>query len=349
MIPQTVEVTSQHRFDEGALDGFLRVHLPEYDGGLRVTQFPNGFSNPTFALAAVDREGRPREYVLRKRPATALPSAHRIDREFRVLRALESTDVPVPRARAICEDASILGSSFFVMDRVTGRLFSDPAVPGCTSAERKAIYEDLVDVLARLHGLDVASLGLADYGKPADYLQRQVTLWTRQFRAAYTEPVPAMQVLGEWLAGNLPSAGRTTIIHGDYRLNNLLVHPSEPGIVAVLDWELGTLGDPLCDLAYTCLCYHIHQPPVGFGGADPVALGIPSESELMDRYCRRTGASVRYWTFYLALQLYKSAAILQGVVRRARDGHGPAAWLEKTPHIATRAELALSLIERRAR
>lgn len=346
MIPQTVDVLPQNRLHEAALDTFLARNLPEYGGGLRVRQFPNGFSNPTYALDAVDREGRPRQYVLRKRPATALPSAHRVDREFRVLQALQATDVPVPRARVLCEDPAVLGTSFFVMDHVAGRLFSDPTLPGCTPAQRQAIYGDLVDVLARLHAVDWRAVGLADYGKPGDYLRRQVALWTRQFQAAQTEEVPSMQQLGDWLAGHVPAAGRTTIVHGDYRPNNVLVHPTEPRILAVLDWELSTLGDPLCDLAYTCFCYYLEEPPVGFGGADPAALGIPTEPELIARYCERTGAPVRDWAFHLALQLFKSAAILQGVVKRALEGTGPAQWLAKKPQVKARSELALKLIER---
>ncbi|MBC5767092.1 phosphotransferase family protein [Ramlibacter albus] len=347
MIPQTVEVPPQNRLDEAALDAFLAEHLPEYAGGLRVAQFPNGYSNPTYALDAIDKDGRTRQYVLRKRPASAtLPSAHRVDREFRVLSALQATDVPVPRARAFCDDPQVLGSMFFVMDRVQGRLFSDPTLPGCTPEQRKAIYASMVDVLARLHAVDYKDIGLADYGKPGDYLQRQVELWTRQFQAAQTEDLRPMQQLGDWLAANVPAEGRTSIVHGDYRPNNLLVHPTEPHVLAVLDWELSTLGDPLCDLAYTCFCYYIHEKPVGFGGADPVALGIPAEDEYIRLYCERTGTSVRDWTFYLALQLYKSSSILQGVVKRALQGAGPAAWLEKRPVVAQRAELALALIEK---
>lgn len=350
MIPQTVEVPPQNRLNEAALEAFLAQHLPEYGGGLRVTQFPGGFSNPTYALDTQGRDGRPRQYVLRKRPAAAaLPSAHRVDREFRVLRALQGTDVPVPRVHVLCEDPAVLGSMFFVMDHVQGRLFSDPTLPGCTTAERKAIYGGMIDVLARLHAVDYSAIGLADYGKPGDYLKRQVDLWTRQFQAAQTEELRSMQLLGNWLAANVPAQGRTTIVHGDYRPNNILVHPTEPRVLAVLDWELSTLGDPLCDLAYTCFCYYIDEPPVGFGGADPVALGIPSEAEFVQRYCELTGQPVRDWTFYLALQLYKSAAILQGVVKRALQGAGPAAWLAKGPVVEARAELALSVIEKTGR
>jgi len=347
MIPQTVEVPPQNRLKEDALHAFLAGHLPEYGGGLQVSQFPGGYSNPTYALDATGKDGHPRQYVLRKRPAAAaLPSAHRVDREFRMLRALQGTGVPVPHARVLCEDPSVLGSMFFVMDRVEGRLFSDPTLPGCTAGERGAIYGSMVDVLARLHAVDFAAIGLADYGKPGDYLKRQVELWTRQFLAAQTEELRAMQLLGEWLAANVPAPGRTCIVHGDYRPNNILVHPTEPRVVAVLDWELSTLGDPLCDLAYTCLCYYIDESPVGFGGADPAALGIPSERESIRRYCELTGQPARDWTFYLALQLYKSSAILQGVVKRALQGAGPVGWLAKRPHVAARAELALRLIEK---
>jgi aminoglycoside phosphotransferase (APT) family kinase protein len=184
---------------------------------------------------------------------------------------------------------------------------------------------------------------------PGDYLKRQVELWTRQFQAAQMGELPSMQRLGNWLAANVPAQGRTTIVHGDYRPNNILVHPTEPRVLAVLDWELSTLGDPMCDLAYTCFCYYIDEAPVGFGGADPVTLGIPSEAEFVQRYCELTGQPVRHWTFYLALQLYKSAAILQGVVKRALQGAGPAAWLAKEPVVGARAELALSEIEKSGR
>jgi aminoglycoside phosphotransferase (APT) family kinase protein len=345
MIPQTVEIPPQNRLNVAALDAYLAQHLPEYGGSLRLSQFPGGFSNPTYALDTLDRDGQPRQYVLRKRPsANTLPSAHRVDREYRVLSGLAGSGVPVPTTRAFCDDPRVLGSMFFVMDRVHGRLFSDPTLPGCSPAERGAIYASMTDVLARLHSVDYAALGLADYGKPGNYLQRQVELWTRQFQAAQTEEVREMQLLGDWLAAHVPPPGRTAIVHGDYRPNNMLVHPTEPRVLAVLDWELSTLGDPMCDLAYTCFCYYIDEAPVGFGGADPAALGIPTEAELVARYCEQAGVEVHDWNFHLALQLYKSASILQGVVKRALQGAGPAAWLSKKPHIQRRARMALDLI-----
>lgn len=348
MSPEPVAVSPQHRFDEAALDRFLAERLPEYAGGLRVRQFAGGFSNPTFALDAVGRDGRPREYVLRKRPAgDLLPSAHRVDREFRVLRALEGSGVPVPRARALCEDARVLGQSFFVMDRVEGRLQPNPALPGFGFEERGSVYDSMIDVLARLHAVDPAAVGLADYGKPDGYLRRQVDLWSRQYRSAQTDDLPEMAALGDWLGSHLPEDGRRSIVHGDYRTNNLLLHPSLPRVEAVLDWELSTLGDPLCDLAYTCLCYHLPDPPVGFGGADPQALGIPGQEAFVQAYARRAGLdAVRHWAFYMALQLYKSASLLQGVYRRGLDGAAPAAAVGMKGYVRRRAALGLELAGR---
>jgi aminoglycoside phosphotransferase (APT) family kinase protein len=252
--------------------------------------------------------------------------------------------VPVPRARVLCEDPEVLGTSFFVMDHVDGRLFADPSLPGCSREERAALYGSLIDGLARLHAEDVEARALASYGKPGDYLARQVDLWTRQYRSAQTDDLADMDALGRWLTEHLPPPGRTTIVHGDYRLNNALVHPTQPRIVAVLDWELSTLGDPLCDVAYTCLCYYIDEPPVGFGGADPRALGIPGEREFIQRYEEASGTAVTHWPFHMALQLYKSASLLQGVYRRALDGSAPSAGLGKKAHVAARARLALDLV-----
>ena len=345
MLPETIEVLPQNRLDEAALHRFLAACLPEYGGGLRVRQFPGGYSNPTYALDALDRQGRPREYVLRKRPAgDLLPSAHRVDREFRVLSALARSAVPVPRARVLCEHPGVLQQSFFIMDRVRGRLYPNPALPGCTVAERQAIYASLVEVLASLHAVDYRALHLGDYGKEGGYLQRQVDLWQRQYLAARTDDVPEMETLGRWLADHIPTGTRTTLVHGDYRTNNLLLHPTEPRVQAVLDWELSTLGDPLCDLAYTCLCYYLPDPPVGFGDADPVALGIPTQQAFIEAYARRAGiGEVAHWNFYMALQLFKSASLLQGVYKRGLQGAAPAAALDKKRHVRSRAALGLEL------
>jgi aminoglycoside phosphotransferase (APT) family kinase protein len=345
MIPETIEVLPRNRLDEAALARFLAACLPEYGGELRVRQFPGGFSNPTYALETVDRAGRPREYVLRKRPGgELLPSAHRVDREFRVLRALARTDIPVPNARVLCENPSILGQSFFVMDRVRGRLHPNPALPGCTVAERRAIFEDLIAVLARIHAVDYHAVDLADFGKSGAYLRRQVDLWQRQYRAAETEHLPDMEALGQWLDANIPEGTRTTLVHGDYRTNNLLLHPSEPRIAAVLDWELSTLGDPVSDLAYTCMCYYLPDPPVGFGDVDAVGLGIPSQESFLETYSRLSGiAELRHWNFYMALQMFKSASILQGAYQRALAGHGNAAALEKREQVRYRAGVGCRL------
>lgn len=341
----TVEVSPEHRLDQAALDRFLRAQLPEYGGDLQVRLFPGGFSNPTYALQATDRDGARRDYVVRKRPAgELLPSAHRVDREFRVLRALAASDVPVPQARALCEDPAVLGTAFFVMDHVDGRLFSDPTLPGCSVRERAAIYDSMNEVLARLHRVDPASVGLADYGKAASFLPRQVALWTRMYRAAQTDDLPDMEALGAWLAAHLPPTPRAGIVHGDYRPNNLLVHPTEPRVIAVLDWELSTLGDPLCDLAYNCLCYYLDEAPVGFGGADPQSLGIPSQEAYVEAYAHRMALDgVAHWNFYMALQLFKSASLLQGVYKRGLEGKAQAAALQKQRHVRERAALGLRL------
>ncbi len=345
MSPEPLAVLPQHRLDEAALARFLAEHLPEFAGDLEVRQFPGGFSNPTYALCARDRDGGMRDYVLRKRPAgELLPSAHRVDREFRVLRALRSTNVPVPRARVLCEDPAVLGQSFFVMDRVAGRLYPNPVLPGLSVDERKAVYGDLISVLARLHAVDWRAVGLADFGKHEGYLKRQVELWQRQYRAAQNDDLPDMEALGSWLEQNVPAQTRTTVVHGDYRTNNLLLHPNEPRIVAALDWELSTLGDPISDVAYTCLCYYLHEPPVGFGGADHVALGVPTQEAFIHAYARQAGiGEVAHWNFYMALQLFKSASILQGVYKRALSGGAPAAGLEKKKDVRERAALGLAI------
>ncbi|TFZ02734.1 phosphotransferase family protein [Ramlibacter henchirensis] len=345
MINETIDVLPQNRIDEAALDRYLSAHLPGYAGELQVRQFPGGFSNPTYALNARMANGGRRDLVMRKRPAgNLLPSAHQVDREFRVIRALQGSGVPVPATHFLCEDEAVLGQSFFVMDHVPGRIFGDPAMPGCPPAERRAVYGAMIDTLARLHAVEPGEVGLADYGRPGDFLARFVDRWSRQYRASQTDDLPEMEQLAAWLKANLPPAQPACVMHGDYRLGNLIVHPREPRIVAVLDWELSTLGDPFCDLAYTCLVYHIHEGPIGLEGADYRALGIPDEDEQVRRYCQVRGIDqVPHWRFYMAVNLFKLAANAQGAYKRALDGTGSAAGLRRKHHVARRARMACEL------
>jgi aminoglycoside phosphotransferase (APT) family kinase protein len=345
MLNQTIEVLPHNRIDEAALDRYLRVHLPGYAGELRVRQFPGGFSNPTYALDALMADGARRDFVMRKRPAgKLLPSAHQVDREFRVIRALQDSDVPVPPTHFLCEDPQVLGQAFFVMDHVPGRIFADPAMPGCSPAERQAVYGALIDTLARLHAVDPVEAGLADYGKPSEFLGRFVKRWLRQYRASQTDDLPEMEQLAEWLRANLPPSQPARVMHGDYRLGNLIIHPHEPRVAAVLDWELSTLGDPYCDVAYACLVYHLHEGPIGLEGADYRALGIPGEQEQVRRYCAARGIDeIAHWNFYMAVNLFKLAANAQGAYKRALDGIGSSAALSRKPHVARRARMACRL------
>ncbi|RYZ12138.1 MAG: phosphotransferase family protein [Comamonadaceae bacterium] len=348
MLNQTIDVLPQNRFDEEALDRYLAVHLEGYAGGLRVRQFPGGYSNPTYALTATLNDGRCGEFVLRKRPAgQLLASAHQVDREFRVMRALAATDVPVPRAHVYCADEAVIGQSFFVMDQVHGRIYGDPSMPGATPAERDAVYGAAMETLARLHAVDPVAVGLADYGRPENFLGRLVDRWIRQYRAAQTDDIPEMEQLAEWLATHRPPAQPARIMHGDYRLGNLIVHPEAPRVVAVLDWELSTLGDPFCDVAYSCLAHHLHEGPIGWEDADWRSLGIPSEEALVRRYCAHRGIDhVPHWDFYIAVNVFKLAAIAQGAYKRALDGVAPAAGLSRKKNVLTRARLAWDLVRR---
>ncbi|RYY93942.1 MAG: phosphotransferase family protein [Comamonadaceae bacterium] len=346
MLNHTTEVLPQNRLDEAALDRYLAAHLEGYAGGLQLRQFPGGYSNPTYALSARMRDGGAREYVLRKRPAgNLLPSAHQVDREFRVIRALAGSGVPVPAAHFLCEDPAVLGQSFFLMDRVEGRIFGDPAMPGCTRQERAAAYDAMIVALAQLHAVDPAAVGLGDFGKPENFLGRLVERWTRQYRAAQTDDVPEMEQLATWLLANLPPPQPAVVMHGDFRLGNLIIHPAEPRVMAVLDWELSTLGDPFCDVAYNCLVYHLHEGPIGWEGADYRALGIPDEPHQVRRYCELRGLDgIPHWDFYLAINLFKLAAIAQGAYKRALDGIAPAAGLSRKKNVQARARMAWRLV-----
>lgn len=316
---QLIPVLANHRFDEDVLRRYLEAKLPGFRGPLQVRQFVGGQSNPTYHLQTPEQA-----YVLRKKPAgKLLLSAHAVDREFAVLQALQQTDVPVPRARLLCEDESVLGQMFYVMDHVEGRVFTDRLMPGCTRDERAAMYDDMNRVLAALHRVDWRAVGLGDFGRPDQYAARQINRWSRQYREAKVIELASMDRLLEWLPAHLPAQDEAAIAHGDFRVGNLIYHPTEPRVVAVLDWELSTIGHPFADLAYNCLGYRL--PPLngrGFGDANLSELGIPSEKDYLARYCERTGrASIPHWDFYVVLSLFRTAAILVGVHRRAIQGN----------------------------
>lgn len=306
-------------FDSDRLAAYLRREIGGFGAGLDVSQIKGGSSNPTFILTT--DAGR---YVLRKKPAgKLLPSAHQVDREFRVMRALgEHTDVPVPRMRHLCTDDSVIGTMFYVMDFVEGRIFRDAQLPGLSPAARTAVYDELNAVLARLHGVDYRAIGLGDYGKPGNYFERQIARWTTQYRGAETGPIPAMERLIEELPRRIPRDDTTSIAHGDYRPENIMFHPAEARIVAILDWELSTIGHPLADLAYNCVIYHSDSPIFGtLKGVDFKASGIPSEADYVAQYCRRTGRDgIDDFDFYLAFSIFRLASIGQGVLKRALDG-----------------------------
>ena len=342
-----IPVMERHRFDAAALDAYLRRHIAGYRGGLEVRQFDSGHSNPTFFLSAEMDGGARRNFVLRKKPPGQLvASAHQVDREYRVITALAKTDVPVARTHVLCTDDQVIGQMFYVMDAVEGRIFNDPAMAQQSQAERAAIFASMNDVLARLHKVDYAAVGLGDYGRTGQYIARQVARWSRQYAELKTEHIEAMEKLTAWLPEHMPADDPITIVHGDYRLGNIIIHPTEPRVVAVLDWELSTLGHPLCDLAYNCLGYHLPDPPHGYARVDFKATGIPTEADYVEAYCWRTGRKrIDNWNFYLAFSLYRLAAIAQGVYRRGLSGNAANAESIRMSNSAReRAELAWSLV-----
>ncbi len=315
------DVRKEHSFDINALERYMSKNIEGFSGSLAVRQFSHGQSNPTFLLD----DGR-EKYVMRKKPpGRLLPSAHAVDREFRIISALRDTDVPVPRALSMCADDSIIGTAFYIMEHVEGRVFRLPLVPEISDpAERAAIYESMIDVLARIHKVDLERAGLADYGKHGNYMARQIDRWTKQYNSSRTWEIEAMEKLIGWMPNHIPQDDTTTIVHGDYRIENLIIHPTEPRVIAVLDWELSTLGHPLADLAYNCLGYHVPDfegKGLSLVGQDLKKLGIPSEEKYVGAYFKSVGRDrAADWEFFLVFGIFRLVAIVQGVYKRGLDG-----------------------------
>jgi aminoglycoside phosphotransferase (APT) family kinase protein len=320
----TGAVREAHRFDEARLADWMAANIVDFRGPLTVEQFQGGQSNPTYRLTTPGRQ-----YVLRRKPpGRLLPSAHAVDREYRIITALRGSLVPVAQTYGLCIDDSVIGTAFYVMDFVQGRIFWDPLLPGMAPAERGAIYDELNRVIAALHRTDYAALGLADYGRPGNYFVRQIDRWTKQYRASETEKIEAMDRLMAWLPAHVPEDDETTIVHGDYRLDNVIFHPSEPRILAVLDWELSTLGNPLGDFAYHMMQWRLGSAIYqrGLADADFAAMGIPDEAQYRALYYRRTGrADISHWDFYMVFNMFRLAAILQGIMGRVVEGNASSA------------------------
>ena len=319
MLNRPVEL--RHSFDADRLWEWLRPQVGDATRAVPIAQFDNGQSNPTYLIDA----GTRKLVLRRKPPGTLLPSAHAVEREFRMMRALAGSQVPVPQCLALCEDPTVIGSAFYVMEYVEGRILRDPALPSLARAERGPIYAEMNRVIAELHSLDPGAVGLADYGRSGNYIQRQVQRWTTQYRAAQTEDVPAMERLIEWLPQHIPPGDETRIVHGDFRIDNVIFDPRAPRILAVLDWELSTLGHPLADFAYHCLVWYRNpDTQQGLLGLDLEALALPSVTDYLAAYCRRLGREVlprHEWEYYLVFNMFRLVGILQGIAARAIQGN----------------------------
>lgn len=317
----TKPVSEKHQFDVGALTAWLRTDFGNDVVITAVEQFKGGQSNPTYKLITPERA-----YVMRAKPGPAarlLPSAHAIEREYAVMTALGRAGIPVPKTFKLCEDESVIGRAFFIMEMVDGRVLWNPGLPGFSPLERSAIFDEMNRVIAALHQVDHVAIGLSDYGKPGNFFERQIGRWTKQYRAAETHHIEAMDRLIEWLPKNIPQGEEVSIVHGDYRMDNLIFHPTEPRILAILDWELSTLGHPLADFAYHAMAWHV--PPDtfrGIAGLDLAPLGIPSLESYVASYCSRSGRrdGIDNFEYYLAYNMFRMAGILQGIAKRAADG-----------------------------
>ncbi len=343
----TRPVSDQHSFSAGQLADYLRNHIRGFSGDLKVEQFKGGQSNPTFLLSSGAKK-----YVLRRKPpGQLLPSAHAVDREYRVITALAKAGFPVPRTYVLCEDDSVIGTAFYVMDYVEGRILWDSALPGFAATDRAAMFDELNRVIALLHSVDYNALGLGDYGKPGSYFARQIARWSKQYRASEIEKIEAMDNLIVWLPAHIPPGDETSIVHGDYRLDNVVFHPTEPRILAVLDWELSTLGHPFADFAYHCMTWRLSAADFrGLRGYDLSVLGIPSESQYVSMYCARTGRSsipAAEWEYYIAFNMFRLVAILQGILARALQGNAASqAAVEMGMRARPLAEDAWGLVEK---
>lgn len=336
----TSEVREAHRFDDRRLEEYMRSHVEGFAGPLEVREFKGGQSNPTYALSAASGK-----YVLRRKPpGKLLKSAHAVDREFRVISALYGAGFPVPRPFVLCDDAVVIGTMFYIMEFVDGRIIWDLDLPQSTPGERAAIYDSLNATIADLHNIDYEALGLADYGKPGNYFARQISRWSRQYRASEIQSIPEMDRLIDWLPGNVPDDESASIVHGDYRLDNLVLHPTEPRVIAVLDWELSTIGHPLGDFTYHLMAWNMPRLGIGASGLldkDLEALGIPDADAYTKRYCERTGRDgIANFEFYFAFNLFRLAAIVQGIAGRVRDGTAASAHADRAADaVAPLAEL----------
>ena len=314
----TVAPEGADKIDEAKLAAWMDVHVAGFEGPVEILKFAGGQSNPTYRINA-----KSKSYVLRRKPlGPLLPSAHAVDREYKVIAGLHPTGFPVAKPFGLCTDESVIGSWFYIMDMVEGRTIWDGAMPGSNPTERRATYEAMIDTLAALHAIDVEAAGLSDYGKPGNYFERQVSRWTKQYRAAETEVMPEMERLIEWLPRTLPTQDRVSIVHGDYRIDNMIFAANEPKVVAVLDWELGTLGDPLADFTYVAMAWVTDNGGrSGVMDIDRAALGIPELDEMVTRYCAATGRDgIPDLNWYFAFNFFRLAGIIQGIKKRVIEG-----------------------------
>ena len=340
----TMPVREAHRIDHDALARYLSDQIEGFRGPIEVEQFRGGQSNPTYRVTAANA----RYVVRRKPPGKLLPSAHAVDREYQVLAALQGTDVPAPRVFILCEDADIIGTPFYVMEYVEGRVYWELWLPDREPAFRAQVFDAMNDGIAKLHSVDYRTHGLGDFGKPNQYVARQIARWSKQYRASETETIVEMDSLIDWLPAHLPDDDETVLVHGDYRLDNMIFDAAEPRLLAILDWEISTLGHPIADFAYHCMPWRL--PPEtgrGFMGMDLAALGIPSEQEYLSAYCQRTGRKrPTHWEYYVAYNMWRLAAILQGIMGRVKDGTAASEYAAEMGAMARElAELAWAQVE----